>query len=63
MNGFPPEELIDLTDKILVNRVAFQRPSTTLCGYYSICFALVMELFDHDLTQKEFESALYQSII
>lgn len=63
MNGWPPKELSDAYPIQVVNRVAFQRPSTSLCGYYSILFAKAMDRMEHHLTQKGFEKLLHDSIV
>lgn len=62
-NGWPPEELMAVGSKKIINRISFQRPSTTLCGYYAICFALAMDRIDRPLNQEEFEKLLYYSIV
>lgn len=63
LNGWPPMELSVLASKHVVNRVAFQRPKSTLCGYYAICFATMMDCIDRPLTRTEFETVLYHSIL
>lgn len=62
MNGWPPYELDKLTNKKVINRISFQRPSTSLCGYYAILFALGLEQIDRPLTQDQFERLLYNVI-
>jgi hypothetical protein len=63
LGGYPPEE-IDVFDHAIVNRIPFQRLETTLCGYYSVCFALAMNYLPRhtQLSQKDFEDLLASSI-
>jgi len=63
LNGWPPSELDRVAAIQKVNRVSFQRPSSTLCGYYSICFALAMDLITTPLSRSTFEEVLYKSIL
>jgi hypothetical protein len=62
LNGWPPAELKGLGKRVLVNTITFQHPDSSLCGYYSMCFAQAMACIDHELTQKEYLSVLYHSI-
>jgi hypothetical protein len=61
LGGFPPKELDGYTKRV-VNRVAFQRPSTSLCGYYAICFVKAMNAMMHWPSQGEFEGALWSHL-
>jgi hypothetical protein len=66
MKGYPPHELRDISEALgipcIINRVCFQRPSTALCGYYSLCFAEAMREIDRKLDQPSFELLLWSSI-
>lgn len=63
MNGWPPKELEKISNKKIINRISFQRPSTKLCGYYAMLFAMGMDTIGNkDLSTKEFESLLLKSI-
>ena len=62
LSGYPPKELQDMHLHNIVNRVAWQRPSTNYCGYYAYCFAKAMNKLDEDTSQKELEDALWQAI-
>jgi hypothetical protein len=66
LGGYPPEEL-RILGPCIANRITFQRPKSTLCGYYAICFALAMDAYADtlpslELSQKDFEELLLQSI-
>ena len=60
MGGWPPSEL---PWPAVVNRVAFQRPKSELCGYYAILFALAMDRMRRPLPRPVFEQLLYESIV
>lgn len=62
LNGWPPEELQRIAHKKIVNRIAFQRPSTNLCGYYAILFARALDQIDRELGVEQLEALLYNSI-
>lgn len=63
LGGYPPREIERAAPRVIWNRIAFQHPSTQLCGYYSILFARALDRIDRELTQKEFEQLLYEVII
>lgn len=63
LNGWPPEELNDIGDKKIINRISFQRPSTKLCGYYAMAFAAALDYIGSPMDSDQFERLLYQSII
>ena len=64
LNGWPPRELADRADKQVVNRIAWQHPSTDLCGYYAYLFAKAMrEIGDTHYSVKEFEELLRDSLV
>jgi hypothetical protein len=60
LNGWPPQELEDYD--FIANRITFQRPESYFCGYYAIQFVNALDNITKPITQKEFESALWQSI-
>lgn len=60
LNGWPPEELSGY--RAIISRVAFQRPSTHLCGYYALLFAQAMDTLHGTIGQKDFEDLLLQAI-
>lgn len=62
LNGWPPAELETTGSKKIVNRIAFQRPSTSLCGYYSILFAKAMDEIKEPLSRDQFEWLLLGAI-
>lgn len=61
LNGYPPAELTG--GKSIVNRIAWQRPSTNLCGYYAYLFARdALPKMRASSTQKQLEDALWHAI-
>lgn len=64
LKGYPPKELREDPDvkRVVVNRVSWQRPSTSLCGYYSHLFTKALNDLPEDVTQKELEETLARSI-
>ena len=61
LNGHPPAEFDRYTDRV-VNTVAFQHPSTSLCGYYSVCFVRAMRRIKTKIDLSTFERLLTESI-
>lgn len=60
LKGYPPNELRKDPEikRIISNRVAWQRPSTGLCGYYSYLFTKALNELPEDTTQEELEESL-----
>lgn len=62
MNGHPPKELAELANKIVANRVAWQRPDTNYCGYYAHIFTKALEKMKPSNNEKDLENTIRESI-
>lgn len=62
LNGYPPEELRHMGLRMVINKKAWQRPSTDLCGYYAYRFTKAMKNLREGDDEKAFEAALWKSI-
>lgn len=62
LGGWPPNELRGLGKRRIINRRVFQRPSSNLCGYYAILFALAMDAMQKEMTQDQYEAMLLLAI-
>lgn len=61
LNGWPPEELAQFKPQT-INRIAWQRPESHLCGYYAALFAKAMDNIKRFTTIGEFENLLWDAI-
>jgi hypothetical protein len=64
LSGYVPEELMELYKRrkhnaiikhVITNRVAWQRPSTNLCGYYAYLIAKAIDKMSEKGTVAQFE--------
>jgi len=62
LNGYPPKEIHDLAPRHVVNSIAWQRPSTNLCGYYAYRFTKALSKVTENMGQKDLEHLLWLSI-
>lgn len=62
LSGYPPKELGRLAPIHVVNRIAWQRPSTNYCGYYSYLFTKALQKAKPSTTVDELEHLLWKSI-
>lgn len=62
LGGYPPEELQALGLKMINNEISWQRPDTQWCGYYAYRFTKALNKLKENSSQKDLESALWQSI-
>jgi hypothetical protein len=63
LSGYPPKELrVPSARKIVVNRVAWQRPETNLCGYYAYLFTKALKNAKKSWSAEDLEQALWQAI-
>jgi len=61
MNGWPPEELAKYKKQI-ISRIAFQRPKSYFCGYYSMLFCRAMDTIVNPISLRKFEEILFKAI-
>jgi hypothetical protein len=62
LNGYPPEELQRISKRQVVNSIAWQRPSTNLCGYYAYRFTKALNKMTESMDQKDLQHLLWMSI-
>lgn len=62
LSGYPPRELGKLTSKKVVNRIAWQRPETNLCGYYAYLFTKALRDAKSNWSVGDLERALWRVI-
>lgn len=63
MNGYPPQELANVAPNHINNVIAFQHPSTQLCGYYAQCFVDALNELKEGASSAEFHHRLIDSVL
>jgi hypothetical protein len=62
LSGYPPRELEQTSGRSVINRIAWQRPETNLCGYYAHLFTKALDKASEKWDAKRLEHELWESI-